>query len=217
MKTRPSFSMSIFTPVSAMILLITLPPGPITLLILSGSICMTIMRGANSESSGAASAIVSLSLSMMNKRDFFASVIASRMMAIVMPCDLDVHLNRRDAVDRAGDLEVHLAERVFDALDVGEDRVLLAVQHEAHRDARDVLLDRHARVHERERRAADRRHRRRAVGFERFADQAQRVGEFLDRRQQRHERAFREVAVADFAPARARIGRVSPTEYGGKL
>ena len=52
MKTLPSSSMSIFsTPVSAMILLMTLPPGPMTSLILAGSILTTIMRGANSESS----------------------------------------------------------------------------------------------------------------------------------------------------------------------
>ena len=49
------------------------------------------------------------------------------MIAIVMPGDLDVHLDRGDAVDRAGDFEVHLAERVFQALDVGQDRALLAV------------------------------------------------------------------------------------------
>ena len=45
------------------------------------------------------------------------------------------------------------------------------VQNEAHRDARDVLLNRHAGVHERERRTADRRHRRRSVRFQHFADQ----------------------------------------------
>jgi len=79
MKTRPSFSMSIFTPQSATILLITLPPGPITFLIMSGLICSTIIRGANSDSSARGSVIVSLSLSMMNRRDFLASTSASRM------------------------------------------------------------------------------------------------------------------------------------------
>ena len=44
---------------------------------------------------------------------------------------------------------------------------------------RDVLAQRHAGIHERERRAADRRHRRRTVGLEHFADQAQRVGELI--------------------------------------
>src|SRR6185312_12902140 len=39
--------------------------------------------------------------------------------------DLDVHLDRGDAVARAGDLEVHVAEVILGAKDVGEDRVLL--------------------------------------------------------------------------------------------
>ena len=46
------------------------------------------MRGAYAESSVRGSAIVSLSLSMMNRRDFFASFIASRMISIVIPSTL---------------------------------------------------------------------------------------------------------------------------------
>ena len=44
------------------------------------------------------------------------------------PGDLDVHLDRGDAVDRTRDLEVHLAQRVFDALDVGEDACFLPLR-----------------------------------------------------------------------------------------
>ena len=51
--------------------------------------------------------------------------------------DLDVHLERRDALARAGDLEVHVAVVVLLAGDVGEDREAVAVGDEAHRDARD--------------------------------------------------------------------------------
>src|SRR4051794_16186029 len=74
--------------------------------------------------------------------------------------DLDVHLEGGDARLRAGDLEVHVAEVVLDAGDVGEDGVVVALLDEAHRDAGHRRLDRHAGVHERQRRAADRRHRR---------------------------------------------------------
>ena len=38
--------------------------------------------------------------------------------------DLDVHLDRGDALLGAGDLEVHVAEVILGAEDVGEDRVL---------------------------------------------------------------------------------------------
>ena len=71
---------------------------------------------------------------------------------------LDVHLQGSDAFLRAGDLEVHVAAVVLGALDVGEDGDLVAFLHETHRDAGNGLLDRHAGVHERERRPADRSH-----------------------------------------------------------
>ena len=51
--------------------------------------------------------------------------------------DLDVHLQGGDAVTRAGDLEVHVAEVVLGSLDVGEDDVVVALLDEAHRDAAD--------------------------------------------------------------------------------
>jgi hypothetical protein len=43
------------------------------------------------------------------------------MISSVMPVDLDVHLERGDAVGCAGDLEVHVAEVIFVAKDVGQD------------------------------------------------------------------------------------------------
>ena len=79
----------------------------------------------------------------------------------------------------------------------------LLVHHEAHRHAGDRRLERHAGVHQRQRAAAHRRHRRRAVRFEDVGDDADGVGEVLFGRQQRHERALGERAVADFAPAGA--------------
>ena len=71
--------------------------------------------------------------------------------------DLDVHLQGRDAVGGAGDLEVHVAEVILGALDVREDDQVVALLDQAHRDARDRCLDRHAGVHQR--RASSRRPR----------------------------------------------------------
>ena len=63
------------------------------------------------------------------------------MICSVMPRDLDVHLDRGDALAGAGDLEVHVAQRVFDALDVGQDGVLAlgraVLGDQAHRHAGD--------------------------------------------------------------------------------
>ena len=60
-------------------------------------------------------------------------------------------------------------------------------------------LDRHAGRHERQRRAADRRHRRRAVRLHDVRDDAQRVREVLLARQHGDQRALGEHAVADLA------------------
>ena len=72
------------------------------------------------------------------------------MISGVTPFDLDVHLQRGDAIARARDLEIHVAEVVLIAEDVGEHLVAAALEHQAHGDACHRRLDRHARVHERQ-------------------------------------------------------------------
>ena len=49
--------------------------------------------------------------------------------------DLGVELQGGDELGRAGDLEVHVAEGVLGAEDVGEGRVLALGEDEAHGDA----------------------------------------------------------------------------------
>src|SRR5271155_5394385 len=115
--------------------------------------------------------------------------------------DLDVHLQRSDAFAGAGDLEIHVAEMVLVAENVAEHGEPRALENEAHRDAGDRALERHPRVHQRQRRAADRGHRRRAVRLGDLRDDADRVGEFGRGRQHRTDRPPGELAVADFAPA----------------
>src|SRR6266480_4945520 len=116
--------------------------------------------------------------------------------------DLDDHLQRGDAVAGAGDLEVHVTEFVFDALDVGQDREFAFAGDQAHRDSRDRRLDGHPRVHQRKRRAADRSHRCRSVGAQNLRDQADGVWKVFYRWDDRQQCALRECAVADLAPAR---------------
>src|SRR5579862_53290 len=117
--------------------------------------------------------------------------------------DLDVHLERGDAVTRSGDLEVHVTEVVLGALDVGQDHVVVALFDEAHRNAADRRRDRDAGVHQRERRAADRAHRRRTVRLERLRHDANRVGELFRGRDDRPKRALGECTVTDVAALRA--------------
>ncbi|CUT16300.1 hypothetical protein BF49_7380 [Bradyrhizobium sp.] len=113
--------------------------------------------------------------------------------------DLDVHLERGDALLGTGDLEVHVAEMVLVTENVRENREALVFEDQAHRDARGRPLQRHAGVHQRERGAADRCHRRGAVGFGDLRHHARGVGEFVVRRQHRVDRAPGELAVADLA------------------
>ena len=116
--------------------------------------------------------------------------------------DLDVHLQRGDAAFGAGHLEVHVAEMILVAEDVGEDGVALVFQDQAHGDARRRPLQRHSGVHQRQRRTAHRRHRRRTIRLRDLGDQADRVGEFVLRRQHRMDGAPGELAVADLTAAR---------------
>ena len=117
--------------------------------------------------------------------------------------DLDVHLDRRDALGGAADLEVHVAEVVLVAEDVGEDGDLVVLLDEAHGDTGDGSRNRNARVHERETAAADGGHRRRAIALEDVGDDAYGVGELVVGRQHRAQRPLRQDAVADFTTARA--------------
>src|SRR3954468_8352547 len=113
--------------------------------------------------------------------------------------DLDVHLERGDALLGTGDLEVHVAEMVLVTEDVGENRETLVFEDQAHRDARGRPLQRHAGIHQRERSAADRSHRGRAVRLGDLRHHARGVGEFVVRRQHRVDRAPGQLAVTDLA------------------
>ncbi len=79
----------------------------------------------------------------------------------------------------AGHLEIHVAQVIFHALDIGQDRVALAFFDQAHGHAGHRGFDRHTGVHQRQGGAADGGHRGGAVGGEHFGDQAQGVGEIL--------------------------------------
>src|SRR5256885_1271591 len=96
-------------------------------------------------------------------------------------------------------LEVHVAVVVLAAHDVRQYAVALPRLDQPHGDARDVRLDRHTRVHEREGRAAPRGHRRRAVRLEDVRDHADGVRKLLLRGQDGLDRALGERAVADVA------------------
>ena len=116
--------------------------------------------------------------------------------------DLDVHLEGVDPLLGAGDLEVHVAEVILDAGDVGEDDDVVVLLDQPHGDAGDRCGDRHARCLQGHRGGADGAHRRGAVRLQRLRDDPGHVREVVLRRDRRQQRPLGERAVADVATLR---------------
>jgi hypothetical protein len=129
-------------PVSLVIAWITEPPLPITSRILSGWILMVIRRGANSDSS-ARGAVSALAISpRMCRRPALACASATFMISSVMPSILMSICSAVMPLAGAGHLEVHVAEVILVAEDVGQHDEVVAFLDQAHRDAGDRRLDR---------------------------------------------------------------------------
>ena len=113
--------------------------------------------------------------------------------------DLDIHLQRGDAIVGAGDLEIHIAEVILVTENIGQYREIVAFLDQAHRDTRDRRLQRHTRVHQGQARAANARHRRRTVRFGNFRDDAKHVGKLVDVRHHGLHATLGEAPMPDLA------------------
>ena len=122
--------------------------------------------------------------------------------------DLDVHLQRGNPVGGARDLEVHVSVVVFGPRDVGQNPVLVPPGNEAHRDAGDGSLERHAGIHEGEASPGHRGHGTRPVGLEGVGHHPDGVVELFLARDRGQQGALGERSVPDFAPA-------GPTHHPG--
>ena len=118
--TVPSSWMSILAPVFSTISRITLPPEPITSRILSTGILIDL---------DARRVLAELGARLAERLRHLAEDVQTPVLRLVErglhdllgdALDLDVHLQRGDAVRGAGDLEVHVAEVILVAEDVGE-------------------------------------------------------------------------------------------------
>ena len=119
---------------------------------------------------------------------------------LVDPLDLDVHLQRGNAFGGPRDLEVHVAEVILIAEDIGQYRDAIGVLDQPHGDTRDRRLERHTGVHQRKRGATHGRHRARTIGFGDLGDDTDRVGEGLQRRQHGFDAPARQTPMADLTP-----------------
>src|SRR5262249_52766672 len=122
---------------------------------------------------------------------------------LVDAVNLQVELDSRDAPAGAGHLEIHVAVVVLIAHDVRQQDEAVRLLDQADGDARDRVGNRHPRVHERQRAAADAGHTTRPIRLQNIRYDANRVREFIRSWYYRLEAALGQGAVADFAPARS--------------
>ena len=120
--------------------------------------------------------------------------------------ELGIELQSGDELGSTGNLEVHIAEGVFGAENIGQGlEDVLAVNiagHEAHGDARNRGLQRHACGEQRQCGRAHGTHGGGTVGTNGFGDLTDGVRELFAVRQHRHESLLRQRTVADFAALR---------------
>ena len=116
--------------------------------------------------------------------------------------DLDIHLQSSHALLGTCHLEIHVAKVILVAQDVGKHGETVAFLDQAHRNARDMRLERYAGIHQREASTAYRSHRTRSIRLRNFGNQAHRVRKFLGRGQHREQGALGETTVSDFATFR---------------
>ena len=120
--------------------------------------------------------------------------------------ELGIKLQSGDELGSTGNLEVHIAEGVFGAENIGQGlEDVLAVNiagHEAHGDASNRGLQRHACGEQRQCGRAHGTHGGGTVGTNGFGDLTDGVRELFAVRQHRHESLLRQRTVADFAALR---------------
>ena len=120
--------------------------------------------------------------------------------------ELGVELQGGDELGSTGHLEVHVAEGILGTQNIGEGlEDVLAINvagHEAHGDAGNRSLQRHAGSQKAQRGGAHGTHRSGTVGTDGLGDLSDGVGELFAARQHRHESLLGEGAVADFAALR---------------
>ena len=127
--------------------------------------------------------------------------------------DLDVHLQSGDSELRPGDLEVHVAVVILAAEDVAQYRDLVTLDDHSHGDAGNGLANLHSSVHQAERTATNRRHRRGSVRLHDVGDDTNGVGKVVLVRHDGRQRSLREVSVTDLASFRTAIRpRLTDTE-----
>ena len=107
--------------------------------------------------------------------------------------DLDIHLNGGDTLLGTCHLEVHVAEEIFQTLDIGQNQVIVVglAGHQTAGDSGHHILDRHAGGHQGQSGGTDAGLGGGAVGLHGLRHGADGVGELFLGGKHRHQRALR--------------------------
>ncbi len=139
---------------------------------------------------------------MMDMRAVCACSSASFIICVLKPLILMSICRAVMPCGSAGDFEIHVAEVIFSALDIGQDLVAAGIiRDQSHGHTGDRSFDRHTRIHQRQGRAADGTHRGGAIGGQCFGYDADGVWEGFFRRDDRFERTLCQRSMPDLAPA----------------
>ena len=119
---------------------------------------------------------------------------------------LDIHLDGGNALFGARHFEIHIAEEIFDALDIGKGDMAVAFHHQAAGNAGHRRFDGHAGIHQGQGGAAHAALAGGTVGRQHFRHQAEGIGELFRRGDHRLQRTLGQSAVPDLPAARGTGG-----------
>ena len=120
--------------------------------------------------------------------------------------NLNIHLNCGNTFVGTSNLKVHIAQSIFQALDVSQDGEVFAVFNETHSYAGNRSFNGNASIHQGQGACAYGTHRRRTIGFQNFGNQTDCVREFILGRNYRKQSTFCQSAVTNFTTTRATQG-----------
>ena len=112
--------------------------------------------------------------------------------------DFDVHLQSSDAVGGTGHFKVHVAQMIFVAQDIGQDRKATGIFDEAHGNTGHVSFHGYTCVHQGQTATAHRSHGRRTIGLCDFGHHAHGVRKLFFGRQDRSQSTLGQPAVTNF-------------------
>ena len=118
--------------------------------------------------------------------------------------DLDIHLDGCDSLIGSCHLKVHVSEKVFQTLDVGEDQIIIVAVscHQSYRNTGYRRFDRHTCCHQRQRRCTDASLGCGTIGFHDLRYGTDRIRELFFCRKHRYQCTFCQRSMSDLSSSR---------------